>query len=85
MDNIFNYLQKYQNHLIKSSLVKDEIIKIIKELIGIELEKEDFNISNNNLYLKTTTKVKLSILLQKNQVLEMINKELGEKTILNIK
>ncbi|HNZ55223.1 MAG TPA: hypothetical protein PKN73_00660 [Candidatus Paceibacterota bacterium] len=85
MDNIFNYLQKYQSHLIKSSLVKDEIIKVVKDLVGLELEKEDFNISNNNIYLKTSTKVKLSVLLQKAQVLEMINKKLGEKTILNIK
>lgn len=85
MDNISNYLQKYQSNLLKSSLVKDEIIKIIKNLIEIELEKDDFNISNKNLYLKTSTKIKLSVLLQKNQVLELINKKLGEKTILNIK
>ncbi|MFA5736668.1 MAG: hypothetical protein WC893_00685 [Candidatus Paceibacterota bacterium] len=85
MDNILNYLQKYQINLIKSSLIKDEVIKIVKDLIDVDLKKEDFNISNNNLYLKTTTKLKLTILIQKNQILDEIKKRLGEKIILNIK
>lgn len=85
MDKILNYLQKYKNNLTKSYFIKDEIIKIVKEVTNLDLRREDFEFSNKKIHLKTTTKVKLSILIQKEQILKIINKKLGDKIVLDIK
>lgn len=85
MDNILGYLKKYQDRLVQTKRTNSEVAKVIKEIVGLELLDDEFNISNNNLYLKTSTKVKLSILLQKELIIERINQDVGRKIILNIK
>lgn len=85
MDNILGYLKKYQDRLVQTKRTNSEVAKVIKEIVGLDLLDDEFNISNNNLYLKTSTKVKLSILLQKELIIERINQDVGRKIILNIK
>jgi len=85
MDNLFGFLKKYQDKLNQTKLVSLIIRETIKENVDFEIKGDSFNLRNGNLYLKTSTKVKLSVLLQKNKIMEEINKKTGTRTVFDIK
>ncbi|MCX6713779.1 MAG: hypothetical protein NTV48_01605 [Candidatus Vogelbacteria bacterium] len=85
MDTISKFLDKYAKNINKSRLVKDEIIKIISEKIGVEVNSKQIELKNKNLILKTSPKVKLAVILHKKVILEEIDKIFNEKIIVEIK
>jgi len=85
MDLISNFLDKYAKNIDKSKLVKSEIVKIISQKVGIEINSKQIELKNKNLILKTSPKIKLTILLNKKSILEEIEKIFNEKIVLEIK
>ncbi len=85
MDLIGKFLDKYAQKIDKSKLVKSEIVKIISQKIGIEVNSKQIELKNKNLILKTSPKIKLAIILNKQEILKEIEAIFDEKIVLEIK
>lgn len=77
MEQISFYLKKFETLEVKGDKLKEKIIKVIKELLDIDLEK-------NNILILKTGEIKISeigskktvIFLNKKKIEEKINKEI---------
>ena len=85
MDIVSKFLDRYAKNIDKSKLVKGEIVKIISQKVGIEINSKQIELKNKNLILKTSPKIKLTILLNKKSILEEIENIFNEKIVLEIK
>lgn len=84
MDLIRDLLSKYTNLTPLHSKDKEEIIKIIKNLININLEISNLDIKNSKLNIKCSPIIKTEIFLNKQKLLSEINTKLNNLNLLDI-
>jgi len=78
-------LSKYKNLIPTDSLKKEAVIEVISKCFGIDLEKKDISISNNIIYLKTSTKLKAEVFMHKINILRALKEILKQNTPSDIK
>ncbi len=62
-------LSKYKNLVPTDSLKKEAVIEVISKCFKINLEKKDISLSNNIIFLKTSTKLKSEVFIHKKDIL----------------
>jgi len=63
-------LEKYKNIVPTDSLKKEAVIEVISKCFQINLEKKDISLSNNVIYLKTSSKLKSEVFMHKIMILK---------------
>ena len=77
LQNIELYLKKFADFGLKEKLLKEEIIKAIKEETNIDLEEEDLNIQNGIVRVDVSGTAKTEIFIKKKNIQERMEKSLN--------
>ena len=80
MFNIAEYLTKFKNIGQSEKLLKEAIISVIKEVVGINLQLKEITIKGGEIVFKISPAVKNAIYIKKESILNKIK----EKNIENI-
>ena len=70
--NIDKFLESFRKKIQNGEDLKDEIKQSIKEVCGIDVDKEDFEIRGNKVVLKTDPIIKTEIVFNKKKIIEKI-------------
>ena len=70
--NIDKFLESFRKNIQNGEDLKDEIKQSIKEVCGIDVDKEDFEIRGNKVVLKTDPIIKTEIVFNKKKIIEKI-------------
>jgi hypothetical protein len=73
MFNISQFLEKFSKNLKNTELQKEKIIEIVKNKTDISISKNEIEINNFILYIKSSPGVKNKLFIFKNSLLEEIN------------
>ncbi len=79
MKQINDYLKNIINKKSKPLLLKSNIVKIISDITGITLKKEDISVIGDIVKIKTKPILKHKIGLNKNLILEEFENQLSLK------
>ena len=85
MKLLSDLLSKYRNLIPTDSLKKEAVIEVIMKCFNINLEKKDISLSNNIIYLKTSTKLKAEVFIHKAEILRDLKEILKQNTLKDIK
>jgi hypothetical protein len=87
MFNIGDYLSKFKNITPPDKFVKDELVLVVKEIVGVEIEKGDIDVRNGTIFLSVDPIVKNEIFLRKAEVMENLKEKLKiyKKTIRDLR
>jgi hypothetical protein len=85
MISLSDLLSKYKNLVPTDSLKKEAAILIIDKLFEIKLEKKDLSVSNNIIYLKTSSKLKSEVFIHKAEILRELKEILKQNAPKDIK
>jgi len=85
MKGISDCLLKYKNLVPIDSLKKEVVIALLKERFQINLTNKDISISNNIAHLKISPLIKGEILIQKDNLLRVINNNLTKGFLKDIR
>jgi len=86
MFNIGDYLSKFKNITPPDKFVKDELVAVVKDVVGVEIEKDDIDVRNGTVFLSVDPIIKNEIFLRKKEVLESLRENLKsyKKTVRDI-
>ena len=76
MFNISDYLSKFKNITPPDKFVKDELVVVVKDVVGVDIEKEDIDVRNGTVFISTDPLIKNEIFLKKSEVLESLREKL---------
>lgn len=87
MFNISDYLSKFKNITPPDKFVKDELVSVVKDVAGIDIEKENIDVRNGTVFISTDPLIKNEIFLRKKEVLESLREKLKvyKKTVRDIR
>ena len=85
MRSIDSFLNRLKRLLKYDQEIKQVIIRIIKNVVRVEIDESDIKIQNKILYIKTTPYIKNEIFIKKDLILEELNKLLKNKIIKDIR
>jgi hypothetical protein len=81
MFNISNYLEKFKTLYSNNLYLKDTIVKVVKEITGIEVDKEKINYKNGILILNLKPIQKSELFLKKSSLLKKFDEVMPNKII----
>lgn len=70
MFNIDKFLQKFSNTIKNNNDFKESFCKFIKNKTSVDLKKEEIELKNGILFIKSSSLVKNSIFMNKNEILK---------------
>lgn len=73
MFNISSFLDKFLKNIKSQDLYNEGVIEVIKKTTGIELKKEDLEIKDCVLFIKSNGAIKNKMFIFKSKILEEIN------------
>lgn len=76
MFNISGFLEKFKNITPPDKFVKDELVDVVKDVVGIDIEKENIGVRNGTIFISVDPIVKNEIFLKKREVLESLKEKL---------
>jgi hypothetical protein len=87
MFNISDYLAKFKNITPPDKFVKDELVSVVKDVVGVEIEKGDIDVRNGTIFLSVDPLIKNEIFLRKGEVMESLKEKLRayKKTVRDIR
>jgi len=80
MFNISVYLEKFKNLGQREGLIKNEILFVIKEVVGVDIDPKKIKTKNGGLFLGVSPAIKNTIYIKKDLILNKL-KERGIKNI----
>jgi len=66
-------------------VIKEDVVKIISNIIGLDIKEYNIDIKNNTAYIKTEPIIKNQIFLKKQQILKQFLKEISTKNLRDIR
>lgn len=85
MIEIKDLLLRFNNILLSEEIKKQTICDVLKEVIYVDIKKEDIKIKNNVVYLDIKHIYKNEIFIKKEIIFNKIKNVLGKKTPNNIR
>jgi hypothetical protein len=76
MFNISDYLSRFKNITPPDKFVKDELVAVVKDVIGVEIKKDNIDVRNGTIFLSVDPIIKNEIFLKKAEVLESLREKL---------
>jgi pyruvate/2-oxoglutarate/acetoin dehydrogenase E1 component len=84
-NHITNFLNKFKKIVSQKEELKEVIIKVIKEEVSFQLEKELIKIKGSSIYIESSPILRSEILIHKNKILEKIKNILPDSNFSDIK
>lgn len=81
---INNYLKKFSLLTPPNNIIKNKVVEIIKEKIGVDVPKNKIEVKNKKIYINTSTIIKNEIFIQKNSILKELQINIKNKKIEDI-
>lgn len=83
MFNISDFLEKFKNITPPDKFIKDELIGAVRDIVCIDIKKDDINVRLGTVFLSVDPIIKNEIFLRKKEVLESLKERLKvyKKTI----
>ena len=85
MLRIDKYLERFKNLKPGKKVIKEDVVKIISNIIGLDIKEYNIDIKNNTAYIKTEPIIKNQIFLKKQQILKQFLKEISTKNLRDIR
>ncbi|MFQ5661677.1 MAG: hypothetical protein ACE5F2_00280 [Candidatus Paceibacteria bacterium] len=87
MFNIGNFLEKFKNITPPDKFVKDVLIGVVKDVVNIEIEKENIDVRNGTIFISADPIIKNEIFLKKSEIMQNLTGRLKQykKTIREIR
>lgn len=87
MFNIGNFLEKFKNITPPDKFVKEVLIDVVKDIVDIEIEKDNIDVRNGTIFISVDPIIKNEIFLKKSEVMENLKEKLKiyKKTIKEIR
>lgn len=85
MEFLGNFLNKYRNLVPYGDDQKSALCEILKEVIGVEIEKYQIGWISRSVNLKVSTKIKEAVMINKPLILQKLTERLGPKSPLDIR
>ena len=83
-NNISGLLERFKNLKPSDTYVKEAFIDVMKEVMNVEMHKEEIKVQGKNIYLSVHPALKTEIHLQKKSVLEALKNKLQKHEVENI-
>lgn len=77
--NIHTYLKKFKNLTPSDRFIKENLIKVVDEVISIKLENKNISIQSSVIFLSIHPMEKHTILLNKKQILDVLHTNISNK------
>ncbi len=84
MKQIADYLLKFKKTLFKGQEIQEGVVKIIGEVIGIEIPFKDVEIKNQKLKILSHSVIRNEISLKKGDIIFKINENFGKRVVREI-
>ncbi len=81
MFNIAQYLEKFKTLGMGDQSLKEALVFVIKEVVGVEIETKNVLIKNSEVIIKVSPSIKNSIFIKKDQIMKKVEERVGQKTI----
>ena len=83
--HINNFLDKFKKILAVKEAPYDVVIAVIKENLGLKIERSNVKIKGNTIYIQSSPLVKNEILIKKSFILNDLSKITGQSFLSEIK
>lgn len=78
--NITNYLDRFKDFKPSKILIREELVKIISDVIDYDIEKNDLELRNGVVYLKIQNPgLRAQIFMKKGFILESLTAKMGKR------
>ncbi len=84
-NHITNFLDKFKKLINNKEEVKETVLKIIKEEIPFQIEKQSLKIKGGFIYIDSSPILRSEILMHKKQILMKLKNILPDTKFLDIK
>lgn len=81
MKHLSSYLDKFRSITPPDDFLKSHILQLIKNKLGVDIDKKNIEISKGVVYIKTGPSIKNEIFIKKSLLLDEI-KEISQKKII---
>ena len=78
MKGIRAFLSKFRLLTPPDQFIKKECISVIKDMWGVEIEKENLSVKNNTIYINTSSTVKSELFIKKESLLVELSKRISK-------
>lgn len=85
MNNLGEYLEKFKKFLSGPKLQREEVLKAIKKVAGIELAEGDIEIKEGTVYVASSPAVRNELFMRKANILAELGISLDSKAPRNIR
>lgn len=82
MESISLYLLKFKNLGVSEKRTKETIIRVIKNELGFEIEKDLIIVRDNEVRIKVTGPLKSELFMRKDSIQKQIESSLGTSHLL---
>jgi len=80
MFNIAQYLEKFKTLGLGDQFLKETLVSVIKEVVGVEIEINNLLIKDGEVVIKVSPSIKNAIYIKKDQILKLVGEKTGSKT-----
>ena len=81
MFNISQYLEKFKTLGMGDQSLKEALVFVIKEVVGVEIESKNVLIKNGEVFIKVSPSIKNAIFIKKDQIMKKVEERVGQKTL----
>jgi hypothetical protein len=81
MFNIAQYLEKFKTLGMGDQSLKEALVFVIKEVVGVEIESKNVLIKNGEVIIKVSPSIKNAIFIKKDQIMKKVEERVGQKTL----
>jgi hypothetical protein len=85
VEKISGFLDKFKKLWFVQGRIIDRTIFLLKEIVGIEVEKESVVLKDKCLYLKVSPTIKSKVFSNKQKIIEQLKKDFGQDSPNNIR
>ena len=87
MNSIKLFLSKFRYLTFSNQLIKKEFTLVIKEILNIEIKKENISVKNNIIYINTYSVIKSVVFIKKESLLKELSVRISQynKNIIDIR
>ena len=87
MNSIKLFLSKFKYLTFSNQLIKKECTLVIKEILNIEIKKENISVKNNIIYINTSSVIKSEVFIKKESLLKELSVRISQynKNIIDIR
>ncbi|MBI2045944.1 MAG: hypothetical protein HYT28_00785 [Parcubacteria group bacterium] len=75
---IIDFLKKFKTFVPQEKIMRDELIRVVKEETGILLSKENISFHNNMVFINTSPTIKNELFMRKKHLLSEMKKKMGD-------